>query len=191
MRHSGILRSWHEDRGFGFIAPTQGGRELFVHISALPRDGTQPTVGETLSYELGRGPDGKVQAMRVLRQAVGTPVRRTQVAPTQRKPRASRTPKLIMAVLILALGGYGYAKYEQRLSKYTQDPQPLATGEWAPTVPSAAPSRFSCDGRKHCSQMSSCAEATFFLKNCPDTMMDGDGDGVPCEQQWCTSPFAK
>lgn len=44
---------------------------------------------------------------------------------------------------------------------------------------------FRCDGRTHCSQMTSCAEATYFLKNCPNTQMDGDGDGVPCERQWC------
>jgi hypothetical protein len=52
---------------------------------------------------------------------------------------------------------------------------------------SAAPaaSLFSCDGRTHCSQMTSCAEATYFLKNCPGTQMDGNRDGVPCEQQWC------
>ena len=45
--------------------------------------------------------------------------------------------------------------------------------------------QFRCDGRTHCSQMTSCQEATFFLKNCPGTKMDGDGDGVPCEKQWC------
>jgi hypothetical protein len=33
--------------------------------------------------------------------------------------------------------------------------------------------------------MSSCEEAKFFLLNCPGTKMDGDGDGIPCEQQWC------
>ncbi len=44
-----------------------------------------------------------------------------------------------------------------------------------------------CDGRTHCSQMTSCAEATWFLKHCPDVKMDGDRDGVPCEQQWCAS----
>ena len=27
--------------------------------------------------------------------------------------------------------------------------------------------------------------ADFFLNNCPDTKMDGDNDGVPCEKQWC------
>ena len=42
-----------------------------------------------------------------------------------------------------------------------------------------------CDGRRYCSQMSSCEEATWFLKNCPVTKMDGDNDGVPCETQWC------
>lgn len=46
-------------------------------------------------------------------------------------------------------------------------------------------SSFKCDGRTHCSQMTSCEEATFFLKNCPGVKMDGDNDGVPCENQWC------
>lgn len=40
---------------------------------------------------------------------------------------------------------------------------------------------FSCDGRQYCSQMNSRAEAEFFIKNCPDTKMDGDNDGIPCE----------
>lgn len=46
-------------------------------------------------------------------------------------------------------------------------------------------SRFTCDGRTHCSQMTSCEEAKFFLQNCPNTKMDGNHDGVPCERQWC------
>ena len=48
-----------------------------------------------------------------------------------------------------------------------------------------APPKFICDGRQYCSQMTSCEEARFFLANCPDTRMDGDHDGVPCERQWC------
>ena len=46
-------------------------------------------------------------------------------------------------------------------------------------------SRFKCDGRTFCSQMTSCQEAKFFLKNCPNTKMDGNNDGIPCEAQWC------
>jgi len=62
----------------------------------------------------------------------------------------------------------------------------------AETSPKAIPQRgalspvqFKCDGRTYCSQMTSCDEATFFLRNCPGVQMDGDNDGVPCERQWC------
>lgn len=48
----------------------------------------------------------------------------------------------------------------------------------SPNVPNQ---QFRCDGRQHCSQMRSRAEAEFFLRNCPNTKMDGDRDGVPCE----------
>ena len=43
---------------------------------------------------------------------------------------------------------------------------------------------FTCDGREHCSQMRSYEEAVFFIKNCPNTKMDGNNDGEPCEQQF-------
>ena len=46
-------------------------------------------------------------------------------------------------------------------------------------------SRFTCDERKMCTQMTSCLEAKYFLAHCPGVKMDGDGDGIPCEQQWC------
>lgn len=52
-------------------------------------------------------------------------------------------------------------------------------------VPAATSSRFGCDGRTRCTQMRSCEEAKYFLDHCPGVQMDGDGDGVPCEQQWC------
>jgi hypothetical protein len=57
----------------------------------------------------------------------------------------------------------------------------------APSATASAPAKpqFTCDGRTHCSQMRSCAEATFFLQHCPNTQMDGNNDGEPCEQQWC------
>jgi hypothetical protein len=44
---------------------------------------------------------------------------------------------------------------------------------------------YTCDGRTRCSQMTSCDEAMYFLRHCPDVQMDGGGDGVPCESQWC------
>jgi hypothetical protein len=54
------------------------------------------------------------------------------------------------------------------------------------TAPGAASSgAFRCDGRTLCNQMASCAEAEFFLKHCPGVQLDEDGDGIPCERQYC------
>ena len=84
----------------------------------------------------------------------------------------------IILVLLLFAGGYGYTQYQRR----THIPLEIA----APvTIQSAPEGQFKCDGRTYCSQMTSCAEATYFLKTCPGTKMDGDNDGIPCEQQWC------
>jgi Excalibur calcium-binding domain len=71
-------------------------------------------------------------------------------------------------------------------------PLPLDAAPVAPTLPyqvegatSKGATMFRCDSRKRCPQMTSCAEAKFFLANCPTVEMDGDGDGIPCERQWC------
>jgi len=45
--------------------------------------------------------------------------------------------------------------------------------------------RFTCSGKIYCSEMTSCDEAKFYLRNCPGTKMDGNNDGIPCEKQWC------
>lgn len=52
---------------------------------------------------------------------------------------------------------------------------------------STSTAAYRCDGRTYCSQMHSCAEATYFLRHCPGVKMDGNHDGVPCEKQWCTA----
>jgi hypothetical protein len=46
---------------------------------------------------------------------------------------------------------------------------------------------YKCEGKIYCSEMTSCEEAKFYLKNCPGVKIDGDGDGIPCESQWCRS----
>jgi len=65
--------------------------------------------------------------------------------------------------------------------------RPATEGGAAAPSPLPAPQAtdLRCDGRTRCTQMKSCDEARYFLKNCPGVEMDGDGDGVPCETQWC------
>ena len=64
----------------------------------------------------------------------------------------------------------------------TATSRPSAAAE--PVSPQAESSR--CDGRTTCSQMTSCAEAKYFLAHCPGVTMDGDHNGIPCERQWCS-----
>ncbi len=42
---------------------------------------------------------------------------------------------------------------------------------------------FACEGKRYCREMTSCAEARFYLSRCGVSRLDrdGDGDGVPCE----------
>ena len=55
-------------------------------------------------------------------------------------------------------------------------------GEKPPKVDTTA---YACSGKTHCGQMNTCNEATFYLRNCPNVEIDGDLDGIPCEEQLC------
>ena len=96
----------------------------------------------------------------------------------------------ILLVALLAFSAWkGYEKYQsQRAAQQFQGiPQEIDISNNSSRRNRSIDitPKFQCDGRTHCSQMTSCEEATFFLKNCPGTKMDGNNDGVPCEQQWC------
>ena len=102
--------------------------------------------------------------------------------------------RLIQLVIVLALGWLAYTRYHGETSRHSAAAggamesaidQDVATGTKRSAM--MAPEAFSCDGRTYCSEMRSCEEATFFLRHCPNTKMDGDRDGVPCERQWCAT----
>lgn len=65
MRFEGTLKSWNDDRGFGFVEPTQGGQEIFVHIKSFPSGTGRPSIGLPLSFEVELGPQGKKRAKAV------------------------------------------------------------------------------------------------------------------------------
>ena len=65
MRKLGKIVSWKTDKGFGFIAPSEGGGQLFVHIKALDRTLRPPKIGTEVSYLLAADPQGRARAERV------------------------------------------------------------------------------------------------------------------------------
>ena len=98
--------------------------------------------------------------------------------------------RLLTFTVLAAIVWFGYTRSQAAhrpvasVAPSTQARAPAKPPQVQPPTPAAG--KFSCDGRTHCSQMRSCAEATYFIKHCPDTEMDGNYDGVPCERQWCT-----
>lgn len=51
MRESGTLVKWNDGRGFGFIRPDAGGKDVFVHISTFDPQGRRPERGDTILYK--------------------------------------------------------------------------------------------------------------------------------------------
>lgn len=88
--------------------------------------------------------------------------------------------KKLLIYAVLAVVGWNY--YQKNIASTPTEIQTesraIQVRETKITQPVES---FSCDGRQHCSQMRSRAEAEYFVRNCPSTKMDGDNDGIPCE----------
>lgn len=205
MRIHGTLIRWNDERGFGFLVVAGGSEEVFVHVSAFPRDGLRPHVGELVSFETEVRGDGRRQAVRVMRPGSATrptSSRQPHRASGHRHVSASRSSWTVAAALIAicAMGIHAFVRHvadraasvapAQVMTQQESPRESTSTVMRTPTPPSRPAAvhytpAYACGGRTRCTQMRSCAEATWVLRNCPNTRMDGDHDGVPCEGQWC------
>lgn len=60
---NGTVKWFNTTKGYGFIAPDEGGKDVFVHISAVERSGlTGLADNQKVSYELQEGRDGRQMA---------------------------------------------------------------------------------------------------------------------------------
>jgi CspA family cold shock protein len=63
---TGVVKFFNTSKGFGFIAPEGGGKDVFVHITALQRSGIQSLAeGQKVSFETAPGRDGRISADRL------------------------------------------------------------------------------------------------------------------------------
>ena len=104
-RFDGVVKSWNDERAFGFIEPAQGGQEIFVHITAFPRGDQPPQRNQRVSFEIELNRDGRkrVRNARLVRPAQ---------APRSRPPRAGAqwggaslfvVPAFLVLYLVVAL----------------------------------------------------------------------------------------
>lgn len=186
MRHQGKVTKWVDDKGYGFISADGLTEQVFVHVSAFAKTQERPFVGEAVTFEVAEDAKKGLQAYNVL--FPNRPIR----SPIKTKPKKIKRQNNYSSVIVIFALVFGYAlwgKYKPLKFETDVDSDYQATSLEQSTstkqfkvMQSAA---FQCSGKKSCSEMTSCAEATYYLNNCPGTVMDGDGDGRPCEDQWC------
>jgi cold shock protein len=60
---NGTVKWFNPQKGFGFIQPQDGGKDVFVHISAVEQAGLQTlNDGQSVSFDLEQGRQGKASA---------------------------------------------------------------------------------------------------------------------------------
>lgn len=65
MRNQGQITNWKDDQGFGFITPSGGGRQVFVHIKSFSNRQRRPVGNELVTYELTIDKRGRPQGENV------------------------------------------------------------------------------------------------------------------------------
>jgi uncharacterized membrane protein YsdA (DUF1294 family)/cold shock CspA family protein len=67
MRYKGKITNWNDDKGYGFIEPSLGGKQVFVHVKAFNKRNNRPLNNQIVTYELSNDKAGRVCAKEVLR----------------------------------------------------------------------------------------------------------------------------
>jgi uncharacterized membrane protein YsdA (DUF1294 family)/cold shock CspA family protein len=138
IRYQGKITTWHDERGFGFIAPNGGGAPVFLHIKAFAVPTRRPFAADVVTYELLHDPRGQPQAEAVAfaRQRGASPDRAPQRFGTLFAITITIAFLLLLAILVRAgrlpapvLGaclGMSMLAYLM----YRSDKQAARTGAW-------------------------------------------------------------
>ena len=59
MRTKGKIASWNDDKGYGFISPLAGGKQVFIHVKAFSNRNRRPEVNDVVTYSVSKDKQGR------------------------------------------------------------------------------------------------------------------------------------
>jgi uncharacterized membrane protein YsdA (DUF1294 family)/cold shock CspA family protein len=104
MRYRGTIIRWDDDKGFGFVEPDDGTKQVFFHHSALRQRLPRPRVGDFLSYELQRDTGKGPRAADALLQPSGKAGAPPRAASGSRNSAPRSWPTIAAGLLLPVLG---------------------------------------------------------------------------------------
>lgn len=99
--YEGIIKSWKSDKGFGFIQPNTGGKDIFIHIRDLKHKDYQPQEGDSVSFKIVADKDGKIRAYDAAIQGVPISRQHPRNKPTRNTSQQRRVLDTGIGVLFV------------------------------------------------------------------------------------------
>jgi uncharacterized membrane protein YsdA (DUF1294 family)/cold shock CspA family protein len=94
MLKQGKIVRWDDEKGFGFIDPASGGKQIFVHIKAFPRGMRRPEIGMNVIYVESNDSLGRFRA-----EQIGLLDEKSSIGPASKAFAVSASFLLVLAVI--------------------------------------------------------------------------------------------
>ena len=94
MRKRGTITSWKKDKGFGFISPASGEKQIFVHIKDFNNRYRQPEIGQKVNYSESSDKQGRPCAINATR---------AEDKPVKHKNKSTAKFPIVIAILFLGV----------------------------------------------------------------------------------------
>ena len=96
MRGKGKIASWNDDKGYGFITPLTGGKQVFIHVKSFSNRNRRPEINEVVTYAIAKDKQGRPCAANA---TLAGDMRKEKTA------QQSSTPAILFALLFFGAIG--------------------------------------------------------------------------------------